>query len=539
MPERFAFQRLRRYGPALLAALVAACGGDTSGPPPTTATVALQAGQYASFAGSQISGAIAFPAADAGGAQWLVVGQLVSGLSDVGGSMRLGGASVVGGGTPLASATGALRGPDRFHRALRTREAAIAARLQRNPLLLAAPPPAMVPPQVGDKRSFKVCGDLDCATLKTVTATAQWVGQHAAIFVDDTVPANGFTGADLAEVGTQFDDVLYPVNVAHFGAESDIDGNGVVVVLLTDAVNALIRKPDCTDAFVTGFFYGADLAPGLAGSHNNGEVFYGMVPDPAGQVECAYSTQLVKRIMPVTFIHEFQHMISFNQKVLLRGGQSEELWLNEALSHLAEELGSDYYDSIGDQTWRSRFQIGNLYNAYQYLEAPHQHYLLVTDATGTLEERGAGWLFVRWLLDRYGAQVAGDLVQTASRGVLAVQEATGDVPIEDLLTRWGLALFVSDLPGFTPPAGIAYTSWQFRTTFASLHQQDPANFPKAFPLTPDSSAGAGVLVTGPLRSGSGAYVQPRQGANGGPFALTFSVGTSASAGPQVTVLRLH
>jgi hypothetical protein len=243
--------------------------------------------------------------------------------------------------------------------------------------------------------------------------------------------------------------------------------------------------------------------------------------------------------MPVTFIHEFQHMISFNQKVLLRGSSSEELWLNEALSHLAEELGYEYYDSIGDATWRTRFQIGNLFNAYRYLEEPHAHYLLVTDATGTLEERGAGWLFVRWLLDRYGDGVSSALVQTPLLGVLAVQAATGNTPIEDLLTRWGLALYVSDLPNFTPPANVAYTSWHFRTTYASLNQQDPANFPKPYPLTPDSSTGGDVLLTGTLRAGSGAYVRPRQGANGEPFALTFSAGAGASAGPQVTVLRLH
>jgi hypothetical protein len=537
--EQVAVQRLRRFAAALLLALATGCGGDTSGPPATTAVVDLQAGEFRAFAGNAISGAIAFPAAGAAGAQWLVVGQLVSGKADMGGTVRLGGASVVAGGSPLASAARALNAADRFHLTMRTREAALASELQRNPFLRAVPSAPQAPPQVGDRRAFKVCSDLDCNTLKTVTATAQWVGQHAAIFVDDTVPAGGFAGGDLDEIGTQFDDVLYPINVARFGAESDIDGNGVVVVLLTDAVNALIGRPDCSTAFVTGFFYGADLAPGLAGSHNNGEVFYGMVPDPGGQVACSYSTALVKRIMPVTFIHEFQHMISFNQKVLLRGSQSEVLWLNEALSHLAEELGSRHYDSLGDQTWRTRFQIGNLYNAYQYLEAPHQHYLIVTDAQGTLEERGAGWLFVRWLLDRYGENVAAALVQTPLLGVLAVQQATGGTPIESLLTRWGLALFVSDLPGFTPPAGIAYTSWRFRTTYASLHQQDPLNFPRAFPLAPDSSAGASVLLTGTLRSGSGAYVQPRQGANGDPFSLTFSVGTNASAGPQVTVLRLH
>jgi len=500
--------------------------------------VDLQAGEYGSFTGNAISGAIAFPAAGSQGASWLVVGQLVSGATDQSGSLRLGGASVVAG-APGRGAAAAPTAAARFHDLLRRREAAMAAQARLNPFVRAVPAAPQAPPQVGDKRTFRVCANINCSSLKSVGATAQWAGQHAVIFVDDTIPANGFTPADLSDIGTQFDGVLYPIDTDRFGAESDIDGNGVVLVLLTDAVNALVGKPDCNTAFVTGFFYGADLDPVLRASHNNGEVFYGMVPDPAGAVTCSYSTTTVKRIMPVTFVHEFQHMISYNQKVLLHpGNPSEELWLNEAMSHLAEELASLHYDSLGDTTWKSRFQIGNLYNAYQYLVEPNAHYLLVTDATGTLEERGAGWLFVRWLLDRYGAGTSRQLVQTPQVGVLAVQEATG-APVESLLTRWALALYVSDLPGFTPPPEVPYTSWRFRTTFASLHQQDPADFPAEFPLVPDSSLGGDVLLTGTLRAGSGAYVLPRQAAGGDAFALTFSVGAGALAGPQVTVLRLH
>jgi hypothetical protein len=214
--------------------------------------------------------------------------------------------------------------------------------------------------------------------------------------------------------------------------------------------------------------------------------------------------------------------------------------MNEGLSHLAEELGSLHYDSLGDQTMRSRFQIGNLYNAYLYLREPHAHHLLTDVATGTIEERGAGWLFIRWLLDRYGAGTSRALVQTSLVDVLNVQAAAGGTPIETLLTRWALALYVSDLPGFTPPAEIPYTSWRFRTTFGSLHQQNPATFPLPFPLTPDSSIGATVLLTGTLQAGSGAFVQPRQLGNGEAFGLTFSAsGASASSGPQLTVLRLH
>jgi len=41
--------------------------------------------------------------------------------------------------------------------------------------------------------------------------------------------------------------------------------------------------------------------------------------------------------VPVTFIHEFQHMISFNQHVLVGNSvNGEVLWLNEGFSHYAK-----------------------------------------------------------------------------------------------------------------------------------------------------------------------------------------------------------
>ena len=40
----------------------------------------------------------------------------------------------------------------------------------------------------------------------------------------------------------------------------------------------------------------------------------------------------------------------FNQHVLLRGGQSEDIWFNEAMSHFAEELGATrlFHGTVGD-----------------------------------------------------------------------------------------------------------------------------------------------------------------------------------------------
>jgi hypothetical protein len=536
--------------PAL--ALAAACSDSTGPSQPISTDVTLAPAEYALYAGAQATGTLGFPAAS-GGAQYLVVAQFATSTVDLHGGFTLSGslaAAPVGpfGAAPLAELTGT--GGDlasRFHDRLRQLEAGMSERSRAavaGGLVPAAAPSFRVvaaPPPVGDVRSFKVCANLDCASLDTVTATAQYVGQHAAIYVDDAVPANGFTPTDLSQIGQQFDADLYPVDHTALGSESDIDNNGVVIILLTPKVNALIGKPDCQTSFVTGFFFGADIDPLFRARYNNGEVFYGFVPDPLGQVSCAYSKTLVRRAIVVTFIHEFQHMISYNQHVLVRGGTTEILWLNEALSHLAEELGGRHYDSLGMDTTASQFLIGDLYNAGKYLMNPSAVAMVTDSPPGDLPQRGGAWLFVRYLTDRFGTQTTPHaLVNTSLRGAANVAQVAG-VAFPTLLGRWALAVYTSDLSGFTAPAELRYENWHFRTTFADLHTQSPTDFPRTFPLVPAAATSGTVAVTGTLRSGSGSYVLVTQPAGGAAFTLTLRsvTGFPSGASPQLAVVRLQ
>src|SRR5690606_29554798 len=118
------------------------------------------------------------------------------------------------------------------------------------------------PPQLGDKRTFRVCSSTTCTSTVAVEATTVYVGARGAIYLDDAVPAGGYTASDIAEVGELFDGAapnMYAVDTVAFGRESDIDANGVVIILLTDAVNALSPNCSITGSRVLGYFYGLDL----------------------------------------------------------------------------------------------------------------------------------------------------------------------------------------------------------------------------------------------------------------------------------------
>ncbi len=404
------------------------------------------------------------------------------------------------------------------------------------------------PPAQGSLRTFAVCSSLDCTTFTKVTARADTVGQHIAVYVDTLAPGGGLNSADIDTLTQVFDSRLYPLDTATFGAVSDIDTNSVVIVLMTGVVNKLVTKAQCsspTGGFVAGFFLSSDLDLTIpTDSSNHGEVFYSIVADPNGTLSCAHSRAEVKSTLPGTFTHEFQHMINFAQHVLVRRGlQPEEGWLDEGLSKYAEELAGRSYLQQGDTATFSQYAFNDVFDAYQYLNATGGSPLLIEFDQGTLAEIGASWLFVRYLVDQFGDSLPHKLDGTTRVGSANVAFQTGHA-FDTTVTRWALANWVSDLPGFATPPELQYTSWHFRTrTFASLHAQDSTEFALPYPLVPATGAGTAVNLTGVLQSGSGAYQRALQGPGAGAFTLLFNKGGTspfpASIVPRLGVIRIR
>ncbi len=413
------------------------------------------------------------------------------------------------------------------------------------PIAAAVPRPSPAgPPTVGSARTFKVCANITCSTLNNVGAVARAVGAHIAIYIDTLAPAPGLSAGDLDSLKTVFDSRLYPLDTTTFGHVSDIDSNSVVIVLMSNQVNKLVPAAQCNSGgYIAGFFFPGDLAPGFSSTYNDGEIFYSIVADSAGTLSCAHKNSQVNDVTPVTFTHEFQHMINFVEHVIVKGAnRSEEGWLDEGLSKYAEELAGRSYLAQADTAMFSKYAIGSVYDGYQYLLAPGSTPLLIPADTGTLAMVGASWLFTRYIVDQFGAALPGKLVQTSLTGASNVAAQTGQ-PFGQTISNWALANWVSDLPGFAAPSELQYTTWHFRRTFSSLHSQDAQDFPLVYPLVPTFSAGDAVNLTGTLKSGSGAYLRAVQPAGGAAFTLHFSAnGTTAVSPaviPRLVVLRIR
>jgi hypothetical protein len=534
-------------GPGLfLAAVLTACGGDPVSPPPpppppppagspsvvcaSKSVTTLSTGQHTVIDPATASGCLRFPAAGPAGAQYLVVVASTSGARS---SSGIQGPYVVKASSPASASasapSAALVAPARvprrsvaaeFDAMLRERERALVAGGA-----VRASPPALprlaAPPTLGEVKSFRTCSNLQCSAFATVQATARFVGQKVAVFIDNDVPQNDpLTPADAAELGTTFDTYHYPIDVNAFGSESDLDQNGVVIILMTDAVNDL--TPDCTDGRVVGYFFGGDLLTGP--NSNNGEVFYTLVPAPSKPNCTAITrTQAVNNLKP-TLIHEFQHMISFNQHVLVRSGNSEETWLNEGLSHFAEELGGRLIPNSECtpefSSCRSQYSSGNILNSYDYLKDTEAHFLVFpTSSGGSLEERGAAWLFVRWIADQFaadtilGTDMTRKLVQTALTGAANINSATGST-LPTMIPQWLMALYLDDGPDLPeePTGRLRYKSWGLRAIWTNPLNQAPNGPFNGFPLVPPVVGGS-FSHSGTLRGGSGKHFLVIQQAN--------------------------
>lgn len=419
-----------------------------------------------------------------------------------------------------------------------------------------------------ENRDFKVLSSLTANTYTTVNARLVHSGTNILLYVDNASPTAGaFTDAEYAAFGRQFDTDLFPIDVAAFGATSDIDANGKTFVLFTPVVNRLTLSSGQCGSYVAGFFNGADLS-GNANA-NKGEIFYSSVPgEPAGGASCSPLAQsVVRNAAPATFIHELQHMISYNQHVLTRTGSTEAIWLNEGLSHMAEELGGKLYESrypcpnlppcpaAGRASTAQIFPDSaqgflppNFGNAYDFFSSRLDYSLTSPTGFGTIEERGVAWLFLRWLADQKGEAKLKDMVQTRNTGTTNIEAVAGE-SFTALYADFLAATLLDDYPGAT--AGqitnrYQFTSRNLRAIYARLNLVATSSYPTPYPLDVADLSPASVLT--PTSIATSAQMKP------GSLDLFQFTSTTANAGlsfkpptgttflntlnAQVTVVRL-
>ncbi len=367
-------------------------------------------------------------------------------------------------------------------------------------------------PDVGSLRDFHVLvGGLQTFSSATISARLSYVGSNILLYVDTLAPASGFTASQLQGFGQYFDQTLYQLDVSTFGAPSDVDANGHVIMLLSPSVNRLTSAADCkTGGYIAGYFNGSDF--GTSATSNRGEVFYAVVPDPNGALSCAHTVANLLATVPATFLHELQHLINFSQHVVVQGGTPEEGWLDEGLSIRAEELGSEYFEAkFPPPTGRASpaqlfpdssqgFVNGFLTDSYTYLlRSDTAAVTLHSDSDDGLAWRGSDWLLIHWLGDLKGKSVFATLARSRNTGIANIAAATGE-PFASLFGDFSLALWTDSLPGVprsSIPVRDRFQSRNLRQIYQRLFDTSPNNpgIPRAYPIVPVAIGAAAVTAS--------------------------------------------
>ena len=172
------------------------------------------------------------------------------------------------------------------------------------------------------KYTFKVTegtATKDLATSKVYgTATSKCL-----IFLDDAVT----TTYNWDTVGQKFDNEIYSAMTGAFGDPTDIDANGKVVILYYDMGAA--------ESTTYGYFMSGDLSLGSDG--NEMEVFYMNIKFGIETGSAATADPLDPELIR-TLSHEFEHLINYGQRVMIKKINRMDSWMDEGLAESAEQL---------------------------------------------------------------------------------------------------------------------------------------------------------------------------------------------------------
>lgn len=395
-------------------------------------------------------------------------------------------------------------------------------------------------PAVGTLVTLNASSSSACTTPLNRVSRVAAVSSSAIVIVDTTAPAGGFTDAEYLSLAVTFDTLVFDVDTTAFGPPFDMDGNGRVVLFFTPAVNQL--TPAGSSSVIGGFFFERDIVPRIANqivpfgcpTSNEGEMFYLPVLDPLAQYNSQFQNKaaMVTDIVAAT-VHEFQHLINASQRYYITPEivESEETWLSEAMSHLAEELlflrvaGLPSRADLNFQTTTqpqfrldamNAYGLNNLARYNGYLAAIEQNSPYADD--DELETRGAGWALLRYALDQSPGSASTYL------------RALVDAPTQGIPNFNNVFAAVGGLAGAMAGFATANFTDNGGLAVAPLYTHQSWNFRDWLPHF-NINSGKYPLVTRQL---SGGVAQVSALPRGGSAYFRFRVGAGAVGGVRVT-----
>lgn len=275
---------------------------------------------------------------------------------------------------------------------------------------------------MGDRQNFNVSPAYDFSERKSLSATLRQIGQQAQYFVEDAYwESKSFSDQQeilqkLSKLSEEFDNRIYAQETAYWGAEpnSGIDNDAKVYILLSNLVSTAGGYYDTSNQ------YSKSDVP----DSNEKEIIF------LNMRVLLNSDQRVYGFLA----HEFQHLITFNQKNILRD-VNEDIWLNEVRSEYAStHLG--YNDVYNGSNLQRR--------AAAFLAEPTDS---LTEWENQSKDYGQVALFGEYLAEHYG-DILAEALKSNRAGIDSLNEALQkknfSLSFGDIYLRWAVANSLND-----------------------------------------------------------------------------------------------
>lgn len=253
------------------------------------------------------------------------------------------------------------------------RELAVRLGGKPSPMPESVPAPS-TPLKVGDTQKFWV-SNTDTDENFQVTATLRKIGEHVYFWVENGVR---YRDSEIKALVDAFDQKIYPTDRNFFGSENTpgVDNDPRLYILYASGLGSSLA----------GYYSSADAVVPQAHPYSNAHEMFVLSADNA-----PLSDEYTFGVLA----HEFQHMIHWYQD------RNEESWLNEGFSELASFL--NHYD------------VGSA--AYSFASDPDLQLNTWPDPSQSYEHYGSSYLFVAYVLDRFGSDFTKALVKDPQNGM--------------------------------------------------------------------------------------------------------------------------
>ncbi|WP_286316497.1 cell wall-binding repeat-containing protein [Romboutsia ilealis] len=266
---------------------------------------------------------------------------------------------------------------------------------------------------------------------ETINTDLKYSGKKVEIWVYE----NQISDAQAIRIGQEFDNNIYPLMTKKFGEESDVDNNDKINIVIYDIKDYC----ESTNVFTQGYFNPIDLYDDE--DSNKGEVLY-IDTYPTMDVTDFYGNQGIENLYPV-IVHEFQHMINFNESSIKGNKGSVDTWINEGLSMAAEQV----------YTNKPRMDRINYYNLSNSITNGHS--LLYWDYYGdVLSNYSLSYLFMQYLNIQAGVGegIYKEIIQSPNNNYKAIENVIKkyidpNISFGEFMTDFRMALTLNQSTG--------------------------------------------------------------------------------------------